>query len=683
MAENKKPRTNWSDKARRITGAVTLLVIVLAIILAVSLSKGKAKKSEVTSVITAPVTVTETKVEVKEEKTPEPVAEVKVEEPVVVPAAPEPVVVEAAVEEPVVEEKAEVVAVPETASFSVFGINVDNQWYNGSFTASVREKGVVTTAEMFGFLRYEIDKYGQEISALISGVKFAQDSVSFRYVSSIDPEGLLPVLKRDIEEYILKFFVPKSVEKVETPVVAEEVAVVEEPAPEPVVEEKKAETASFSVFGYGVENSWIDGKFTSLVEKKGVVSENDVRGFVLYEIAKYGDLLLANTSVKFVADGFVLTYPEEYANPSDYMAAYKADLEEYILTLFAPVEEKKAETASFSVFGYRVENSWIDGKFTSLVEKKGVVSEDDVRGFVLYEIAKYGDFLLANTSVEFVADGFVLTYPAEYADPSDYLATYKSDLEEYILMLFAPSSEPVQEEAPVEVVVEEPAPVETPVVAEEPAPAEPKIPSAVEDIMVSVVTDKVQEVVEGADVKSASAAKIASFDVSASLGLDFGVKSGRSYNPTIFPRLALSAEFRNMFSIGSIGVGVRMDGAINFLPLDGTFVGHDMAYLTKTTNWGMDATLDWKVMFSKDFGSTSLYFGAGVGYSLASNLPSITSHSGAMSFGFKTSVVATGVVGVQWMLSDTFFLSLEGQGRYFIQSGEYAFGSSMRMGWRF
>ncbi|MGN1164120.1 MAG: hypothetical protein ACI4S4_04840, partial [Candidatus Ornithospirochaeta sp.] len=249
-----------------------------------------------------------------------------------------------------------------------------------------------------------------------------------------------------------------------------------------------------------------------------------------------------------------------------------------------------------------------------------------------------------------------------------------------ITALFTPVEEPVVEEAPV-VVVEEPIVEEVPVAAE--IPVEPAVPAPVKDIMVSVVTDGVTEVVEGKDGTSAAAAKISSFDVSASLGLDFGVKSGRSYNPTIFPRLALTAEFRNMFSIANIGVGVRMDAAINFLPLDGTFIGHDLSYYTKISNWGMDATVDWKIMFTKDFGSTSLYLGAGVGYSMASNLPFITSHQGGMVFGFKTSVVATGVVGVQWMLSDTFFLSLEGQGRYFIQSGEYALGTSVRMGWRF
>ena len=50
---------------------------------------------------------------------------------------------------------------------------------------------------------------------------------------------------------------------------------------------------------------------------------------------------------------------------------------------------------------------------------------------------------------------------------------------------------------------------------------------------------------------------------------------------------------------------------------------------------------------------------------------------------FAPAVVATGVLGVQWKLGDTLFLSLEGQGRYFIQTKEYNFGGAVRIGWSF
>src|SRR5574344_1699821 len=244
-------------------------------------------------------------------------------------------------------------------------------------------------------------------------------------------------------------------EYVEVPVVEETPVVVEET---PVVEETLPSTADFSVFGYTVKNSWVPGTLTSVSETKGLLSEADVRGFVLYEIAKYGDLLVENTSVEFIPDGFVLTYPET-EDASLYIPTYKSDIEEYVNTLFAPVEEEApvaseepvveetvSSTADFSVFGYIVKNSWVPGTLTSVSETKGLLSKADVRGFVLYEIAKYGDLLLNNTSVEFIPDGFVLTYP-ETEDASLYIPTYKSDIEEYVNTLFAPVEEaPVVEE---------------------------------------------------------------------------------------------------------------------------------------------------------------------------------------------------------------------------------------------
>ena len=49
----------------------------------------------------------------------------------------------------------------------------------------------------------------------------------------------------------------------------------------------------------------------------------------------------------------------------------------------------------------------------------------------------------------------------------------------------------------------------------------------------------------------------------------------------------------------------------------------------------------------------------------------------------NSAVVATGVVGAQWKLGDSFFLSLEGQGRYFFQTKEYNAAVALRMGWNF
>ena len=791
MAE-KKSRTNWSDKARRITGGVTLLVIILIILLCVLL--GKKNKSAEPEPIVQPVPVA---TEVKEEKKEEPVAvskeEPKEEAPVVV---EEVKVLETIVEEPVVpvdeEPIKEVIASEEPeystgeVSFDVCGITVQNSWSNGLFVSTSNAKERFSKEDVMAFVRYEADKYLSYMDEeTVLKIIASTGTIKIEYPSAIDPEILMPYYKNDIEEYAA--------------LIAPVEEIVEEPAKEevvePVAEEIVPMTADFTVFGYKVLNSWVPGTFTSVSETKGLLYESDVRGFAEYEIGKYGDFLLDNVAIEFVPDGFVLTYPEA-VDPSGYIAQYKSDIEEYVAMLFSPVEvveepakeevvEPVAEeivpmTADFTVFGYKVLNSWVPGTFTSVSETKGLLYESDVKGFAEYEIGKYGDLLLDNVSIEFVPDGFVLTYP-EAVDPSGYIAQYKSDIEEYVAMLFAPVEKVVEEPvvevvpsvisgyeefkvmgfvventwndgsylaetaingilteddirgfvlyeiakygsfltenvavmytadgfllsipkdidpspyipvfksdieeyiamlfAPVEEIVEEPVMEEV----VEPVVEEPVVPEPVSNIVVSVVTDGVKVALAEEKI-SPVAEKVTAFDVSLSLGADFGFKTGRSYNPTIFPTFSVAGEFRNMFNLGPIGVGTRFDAAFIFRPLDGTFIGHEFKFFLNGNNWAVDGTLDAKLMFSLDWEKARAYLGIGVGYSLASNVSGITSHIGPQVFGFNSAVVATGVLGVQWKLGDTLFLSLEGQGRYFIQTKEYNFGGAVRIGWSF
>ena len=132
-----------------------------------------------------------------------------------------------------------------------------------------------------------------------------------------------------------------------------------------------------------------------------------------------------------------------------------------------------------------------------------------------------------------------------------------------------------------------------------------------------------------------------------------------------------------------LGIGTRFDANFIFRPLDGTFIGHEFSYFLNNNNWAVDGTLDAKLMFSLGWEKARVYMGFGVGYSLASNINGITSHTGSQVLGFNSAVVATGVVGAQWKLGDSFFLSLEGQGRYFFQTKEYNAAVALRMGWNF
>ena len=602
MAENKKPRTNWSDKARRITGVIAVAVVILVIVLSVSLGKGKSAPSQTVKVEPAPTVVTESKPVVQEST-----EEVKTEE---VEVKPEKVEIEA---EPIIE---------------------------------------IVEAE-------EVEAAAPEIEEAVEEAK--------------------------VEEIVET--VPVVEEIVEEPPVVEEVAPVE------------AETASFTLFGYTVENSWLDGVFTSTLKEKGIVTEDDVRGFALSEVEKYGEMLTANTAISFVADGFTLTYPET-VDPADYIDVYKADLDAYITSLFAseeapeveeaPVEEAveeteeemDIETSDFDVFGYRILNSWYEGVFVSQTEEFGLVSEDDVIGFAEYEAEKYGELLTSNCYVYIVPDGFILLYP-ETLDIAPYIGIYKSDLEEYITFLFAAAEEPAVEETVEEPpVVEEPKTEETVAVAPEAEVTEKeevRVPEPVGEILVSVVTDKARVETENAPE---AVKKLSTFSVSTSLGAEFGFKTGREY-VTVFPRLDIAGEFRNVFSFGPVEIGARFDIASVFRPLDGTFLGHDFSYFLVGDNWAMDGTVDAKLMFSISSSSLRGYAGIGIGYSIASNVSGITSHTEPKVFGFNSAVVATGVLGLEWRISDAFSLSLEGQARYFMETKEYAVGAALRMGWNF
>ena len=575
MAENKKPRTNWSDKARRITGVIAVAVVILVIVLSVSLGKGKSAPSQTVKVEPAPTVVTESKPVVQEST-----EEVKTEE---VEVKPEKVEIEA---EPIIE---------------------------------------IVEAE-------EVEAAAPEIEEAVEEAKVEETVETVHVVEDI----------------------------VEEPPVVEEVAPVE------------AETASFTLFGYTVENSWLDGVFTSTLKEKGIVAEDDVRGFALSEVEKYGEMLTANTAISFVPDGFTLTYPET-VNPADYIDVYKADLVAYITALFAseeapeveeaPVEEKKAETASFTLFGYTVENSWLDGVFTSTLKEKGIVTEDEVRGFALSEVEKYGEMLTANTAISFIADGFTLTYP-ETVDPADYIEVYKADLDAYITSLFTSKEAPVEE---TEIVVEE---TEVP-----PAPEKAEaidVPEPISDVEVKL---------------SPKAEKVSSF--SFRLGIDGGVEMGiNEVDPysTIFPRLNISLDFRNILSFGKLGFGTRFDIGSVFKPLDGTFIGHDFNYFLNGNNWAMDATVDAKLMAYLNLGKFDFYLGGGIGYSIGSHNLYNRTHSGENTvFGFDTALVATGVVGLEWNITDSFSLALEGYYRNFFQSEAKAqsFAASLVMGFRF
>ena len=559
---DKKNRTNWSDKARRITGGVTLGVIILIILLCVLL--GKKNKSVEPEPIVQPTPVV---TEVKEEKKQEPVTvvkeELKEEVPVIVEEVKEP---EILVEEPVVpvveEPIKEIIADEEPkyttgeVSFDVCGITVKHSWSDGLFVSTSNAKERFSKEDVMAFVRYEADKYLSYMDEeTVLKIIASTGTIKIEYPSTIDPEILMPYYKNDIEEYAT--LIAPVEEIVEEPV---EAAVVEEPA----------------------------------------------------------------------------------------------------------IEEVVPMTADFTVFGYKVLNSWVPGTFTSVSETKGLLYESDVMGFAQYEIGKYGDFLLENVAIEFIPDGFVLTYP-EAVDPSGYIAQYKSDIEEYVATLFTAVE-----------VVEEPAPVEEPAVEEPVVPTAPLEPVAVD-------VPKPAEVVEV--VVSPKADKLSSykFKLGVGFGSEFGINNKVDY-VTIFPRLAFTADFQNVFTVSKVGFGARLDLSGVFKPLDGTFIGHEFKFFLNGNNWAVDAMIDAKLMAYVNLDKVQLYVGGGIGYSIGShNLYMNTHTSDNKVFGFDTATALSAVVGLEWNISEKFSLTLEGNYRYFFQSPSKAqtFAATIGMGFKF
>ena len=248
-------------------------------------------------------------------------------------------------------------------------------------------------------------------------------------------------------------------------------------------------------------------------------------------------------------------------------------------------------------------------------------------------------------------------------DPSGYIAQYKSDIEEYVAMLFAP----------VEEVVEEPAPVEEPVVPT--APLEP----------VAVDVPKPAEVVEV--VVSPKAEKLSSyqFKLGVGFGPEFGINNKVDY-VTIFPRLAITADFQNIFTVSKFGFGARLDLSGVFKPLDGTFIGHEFKFFLNGNNWAVDAMIDAKLMAYANLDKVQLYVGGGIGYSIGSHtLYRYTHTSDHMIFGFDTAPALSAVVGLDWNISEKFSLTLEGNYRYFFQSPSKAqtFAATIGMGFKF
>lgn len=560
------------------------------------------------------------------------------------------------VEEKVEEVVSEAEAFSGFSSFDVFGFEVDNSWYDGEFVTTTAISGILTESDVRGFALYEVEKYGEVLTNNVS-VSFIPDGMTLTYPKNIDPSLYLSLFRSDIEEYIstLSF---SSTEKTEVETAEKEEIKVEETAL--VI----APVFSTIISSHGLSANVVAYSDHAEITVPAGTTKTDVDSVAAALVKAYPvaaactysfDGSVVSLSYPPQSDEFIVAAVKQLESDAKWaldqiygqeVAKAEAEAETAPVVEEVAVEEPVPETASFSVFGFTVENSWINGTFVSKTEKSGILTEDDVRSFALYEIAKYGDALTSLVSISFVEDGFELTYPVAI-DPSLYINQYKSDIEEYGKTLFAPVE-----------VVEEVTPQEEAAVEVPPAPAEPEVvdvpaPAEVVEVVVSPVVEKLASY---------------NFKLGLSAGSEFAI-SNATTGVSINPRLGLTLDFQNVVSASRFGFGTRFDIAGTFRPADGTFSGHDFSYFLNFNNWDMDLTADAKLMVYYNFDKAVLYAGGGIGYSIATAGKYSNTHSSEKQlFGFDTALVLTGVAGIDWRVSNSVSLSLEFVYRNFFQS---------------
>ncbi len=530
--------------------------------------------------------------------------------------------------------------------------------------------------------------YTLYLQASYDGVNWSESASSIAYaVLSVDD---VPHVEESVVlPYEGELTVPET--KVEapieetTPITEEVVTATEETAPvaeETVVEPVEEETVPllmktvFYVYGYGIRNEWSDTYFKSETIHDGVVSSSDILSFIEYETAKYPELL-SDIEYTLSDNGFVLTFEKGAYDGSWIVGQYGADLAEYIEGLFAPVEEETAsiESADFTVYGYTLHNTLENTTFTSVLDDKykNIVYKEDILAFIDYENGKY-PLLEDYVSVASVENGtLVLTLPSSI-DFTLFVGEYKSEIEEFItyyLSMLSKSEEKAVEVVEVAPVVEETVPevVETPVEVEK---AEVKIPGAPGSIEAKLL-----------DGESSSLKR--TFNIGLNVGTEWGFVDG---SVTCFPRAAITLEGQNLLKAGRFGFGIRSDISSLLIPYSWIENGYkaDLTKFFSSSKWGVDATLDMKLMTYYNLDKATFYLGVGAGYTIASEGYTPT-HSLQKLFNdkFNSAVVLTGVVGLDLRIGGCAYFTLEGYSRAFlfndVKSG--TLGVSIGMNFKF
>lgn len=420
----------------------------------------------------------------------------------------------------------------------------------------------------------------------------------------------------------------------------------------------------FYVFGYGVKNVWKDGVLTSETMDEGIVSESDVEAFIDSELDKYP--LLDSSLVATLSDGFALDYRTLSLPVETILEQYEKDLNDYVKSLSIKTEEEE-ESLDFDILGYTLHNTYKGTTFSSYVDEKGVILPSDILLFIDYENGKY-PYLKDVVTVGGVEDGSLTLTVPENLDFDLYISEYKNEIFLYLASL-------VKESAVKTETVEVGKTVETGTVEEEKKVDETTTvlrPSAVEYVVATPVDNKKSRSRSGNG-------NDASFNISLGLGAEAGFTKGTTYM-TLFPKASLSLEGRNLLRFGSFGLGVRGDISSLFIPESKT--------LKKLSGkWGFDITADLLLTGNFNIGKFDVYLGIGAGYSLASSGYTTAHSSSSKVLGMNTAFALSALIGGDYRITDTFYLSLEASLRGLFTSpgkiGEYGIAAALGLGFRF
>ena len=414
----------------------------------------------------------------------------------------------------------------------------------------------------------------------------------------------------------------------------------------------------FYVYGYGIKNEWSDSYFKSEVIGDGILSSSDILAFLEYESEKYPELL-SDIEYTISDNGFVLTFEEGAYSGNWIVGQYRADLVEYIEGLFVPAEEETSslESADFTVYGYTLHNTLEGTTFTSVLddEYKDIVWEEDIKAFVSYETEKYPT-LIDYVSVTAVEKGTLVLCVPSTIDFKSFLGEYESEIEDFItyyLSMLTQSAEETEKmvyETPVaEATTSEP--VETAVEKEE---TSVKIPGAPGEVAAKLL-----------DSEGSPSLK-RTVNIGLNVGAEWGFIDG---SVTCFPRGAITLEGQNLLKAGRFGFGFRSDISSLLIPYSWIENGYkaDLTNFFSSSKWGVDATVDMKLMTYCNLDKATFYLGVGAGYTIARDGYTST-HSLQKLFddNFNSAVVLTGVVGLDLRMGKCAYFTLEGYSRAFL-----------------